>query len=247
MVDIFIFKTDIGVMGIKNIKRIFSGHFTQLIVFLLLLFIFRPFDVGMAYNAVWQLIFIGVLVTAVFNCHHPKKIKILAIFLGIPAIVFTSWIQFEPLIQLIIAARAFTVLFLLTCTISILINVVLRARVTVETLRGAICAYFLIGFVFAYVYVLIEAVRPGSFRFLPMEVVATSGFYVSQLMYFSFVTLLAIGYGDITAIGDLGQTCVIMEGVAGQFYLAILVARLVSVYSIFSQKKLIQEIEHLEK
>ncbi len=226
------------------IKRWFSGYFTQLLFFLLLLFVFRPFNFGVIYNAIWQCIFIGVMVSAVFNCHHPKKIRILALILGIPAVFFTAWIQFYPHFFVLLIARIATVLFLAVCTTSILVNVVLRARVTIETLRGAICAYFLIGFLFAYIYVLIELITPGSFHLLPIEGnVGSPGFFVSEFMYFSFVTLLAIGYGDITAIGDLGQTFVIMEGVAGQFYLAILVARLVSVYSIFSQKKILKKMD----
>ena len=55
-------------------------------------------------------------------------------------------------------------------------------------------------------------------------------------MYFSFVTLLTIGYGDITALKDLAQTCSILEGIAGQFYIAILVSRLVAVYSFYEHK-----------
>ncbi len=63
------------------------------------------------------------------------------------------------------------------------------------------------------------------------------------MLYFSFVTLLTIGYGDITAVKDTAQTAVIMEGIIGQFYIAILVARIVSIYSFFSDKKLIRTFE----
>jgi voltage-gated potassium channel len=52
------------------------------------------------------------------------------------------------------------------------------------------------------------------------------------MVYFSFITLIAIGYGDITPTGDVGQMFSVMEGLIGQFYLAILVARIVSVFAL---------------
>ena len=63
------------------------------------------------------------------------------------------------------------------------------------------------------------------------------------MLYFSFITLLTIGYGDIVAIKDVGQTATVIEGIIGQFYVAILVARLVAVYSFYSDKRLIRAIE----
>ncbi len=61
-------------------------------------------------------------------------------------------------------------------------------------------------------------------------------------MYFSFVTLLTIGYGDITPLQAISQTFVILEGIIGQFYIAILVARIVSVYSLMQDKELLAKV-----
>jgi hypothetical protein len=111
-------------------------------------------------------------------------------------------------------------------------------------LRGVICAYFLVAFLFAYTYTLVEYFLPGSF--LIQTVIATNLPLVhlfSELLYFSFVTLLTIGYGDIVAIREIGQTVVVIEGMVGQFYIAILVARIVSVYSFYSDKRLLRKIE----
>ena len=59
------------------------------------------------------------------------------------------------------------------------------------------------------------------------------------MMYFSFVTLITIGFGDITPLKDISQTVVILEGIVGQFYVAILVARIVSVYAFYADKELL--------
>jgi len=130
------------------------------------------------------------------------------------------------------------------CTVSTLYDVIRRARVTLETLRGVVCAYFMIAFVFAYIYCLLEYLIPGSFHLLVKDTnFVTYSRNLSQLMYFSFITLLTIGFGDITATLDISQTAVVLEGIIGQFYIAILVAKIVSVYSISSDKRLLNQIE----
>jgi len=106
----------------------------------------------------------------------------------------------------------------------------------------------MVAFVFAYVYYLIEFVTPGTFR-LATEGLSVFSYtqYLSEMLYFSFVTLLTIGYGDIVAIKDVGQTAAVLEGIIGQFYVAILVARLVSVYTFYGDKQLLKEFEHKQE
>ncbi len=63
------------------------------------------------------------------------------------------------------------------------------------------------------------------------------------MLYLSFITLLTIGFGDIVPIRDMGQTAVVLEGIIGQFYIAILVSRLVGIYSFNSNKRLLETLE----
>jgi len=85
---------------------------------------------------------------------------------------------------------------------------------------------------FALLYALIEVVYPGSFNLEHSHVYQTEKFYfAAEMVYFSFITLIAIGYGDITPVSDFGQMLTVFEGIVGQFYLAILVSRLVMIYS----------------
>jgi voltage-gated potassium channel len=217
--------------------RFFSGYFTQLMVFLFLLFVFRPYEWGRINTAVWELFFTGVFVSSIFNAHHPRKVKIVAICLSIPALFF-DWVSIlYPYQSLILLNLLFTILFLFVCTSSVLYNVVLRGRVTLETLRGVICAYFMIGFVFAFGYLLLEFLVPGSFRLLRADPnFSLHSLNLSQMMYFSFIVLLTVGFGDITPLSDLGQSLVVIEAVIGQFYVAILVARIVSIYAIYNRR-----------
>lgn len=223
----------------QTLCKLFCGQYNSLLGFLFLMFIFRPHTHSDIYLGIWKFLLAVVCFCAVFNCNHPRSIKIITGILAVPSIIL-SWFNLFHNAELVFVANAVvTVVFLLICTGSIVYDVVVKARVTLETLRGVICAYFMVAFVFGYIYYLIEFITPGSFQLLQQETFTyfyTQ--YLSEMLYFSFITLLTIGYGDIVAVKEVGQTAVVIEGIIGQFYIAILVARLVSVYSFYSDKKL---------
>jgi hypothetical protein len=76
------------------LKRLLLGDFKQLLVFLIFLFIFRPYNTGIDYVAIWNIFFTGVLLAAIFNCHHTIGIKISALILGIPTFIINWWSLF---------------------------------------------------------------------------------------------------------------------------------------------------------
>jgi len=224
-----------------DIKRLLSGLYTPFLISLLLLFILRPTDRGGLYVAIWQLCFIAVIIAAIFNCIRKNWERTLAISLAIPAIIF-NWLALAYMEKRFFlgAYLIFAFCFIFVAAASIVNQVVLHAKVTLETLRGVVCAYFLVAFAFAYTYYFIEFVDAGSFnQIFPDAVFMKHPHYLSEMMYFSFVTLLTIGFGDITPLVDSAKTFVIVEGIIGQFYIAILVSRLVAVYSIYSNKSII--------
>ncbi len=120
--------------------------------------------------------------------------------------------------------------FLITGVVSILSFVVAMDRVTLGAVLGGLCVYLLIGAAFTLAYINVEMLRPGSFNF---GIHGTPGDVVQlyDLLYFySFVSLLTIGYGDIVPISHLAQTLSVLEGVIGQLYLVFCVAALVGMY-----------------
>jgi hypothetical protein len=97
-------------------------------------------------------------------------------------------------------------------------------QVDSEHLYAALSAYLLAGVFFGLSYWVLEQLIPGSF--------ATPGdFSRVSAMYFSFVTLATLGYGDIVPRTDVTRGLAIVEGVGGQLFLAVMVARLVSLYA----------------
>lgn len=210
-----------------------SGYYNLLLTSLILLFIFRPYTDSLLYLAIWKLFLITVFLSVIFTQKHNKGIKIIATALS-AASISLSWINLLYKLDIaFISNTILTSIFIFICTSSIVRNVLIRARVTAETLKGVISAYFMVAFAFAYIYYLIEYLVPGSFHFIQHKTTLFSYTeYLSEMLYFSFGTLLTIGFGDITAITSIGQTAVIIEGIIGQLYVAILVARLVSIYSL---------------
>jgi Ion channel len=96
-----------------------------------------------------------------------------------------------------------------------------NAEISVLTVLGALCIYVLLGLSFAYVF---EAVGSlGSQPFFASQEGGTR----SDYMYFSFITLASVGYGDLTPQGGLGRALAVTEGLFGQIYLVTAVAALV--------------------
>jgi hypothetical protein len=100
-----------------------------------------------------------------------------------------------------------------------------HGAVDAERIYAALSVYILAGLAFAVVYWTYEQVWPGSFR------MASGELSLWRMIYFSFVTLASLGYGDIVPISDAARGMAILEVVSGQMYLAVLVARLVSLYA----------------
>ena len=99
--------------------------------------------------------------------------------------------------------------------------------ITADRIRGSILAYLLLGIVWCLAYQLVNMLVPGAFHF-PEEQIAQYGRLNHHLVYFSYVTLTTVGYGDITPVYPVARTLATAEGLIGQLYPAILIARLVS-------------------
>jgi uncharacterized membrane protein len=97
-----------------------------------------------------------------------------------------------------------------------------HVEISVLTVLGAVCVYVLIGLSFAFAYEVVGAF--GSQPFFASQEAGTRSEYV----YFSFITMATVGYGDLAAQGGLGRALAVTEGLLGQIYLVTAVAALVS-------------------
>ena len=221
----------------SSLHRFATGYYNLLLIILTAVIVLRPEVEDRHYIIAWKLLFVCMLLAAVFNAHSHRIVKWITAGLLIPILILGRITLSVEIPAIFIGNIVCTVLFIAITAGAILYDVVFRTRVTLETLKGAICAYLLLAIGFAYVYYLLEYLNPSSFLFTPGEFITVShSAYLSKMIYFSFMTVLSIGFGDIMAIHNLGQTIVIIEGIIGEFYLAILVARLVAAYTLYGSK-----------
>ena len=106
--------------------------------------------------------------------------------------------------------------------IAIAWSIVRRRRIDVQTVLGALCIYVLLGMFWAFAFAAIGAF--GSDPFFAQQANPTSASY----LYFAYVTLTTVGYGDLTASGNLGRALAVLDALLGQIYLVTVVALLVS-------------------
>ena len=121
----------------------------------------------------------------------------------------------------------FSILSVVGMIVVVLWQVYRPGPITGHRVRGAIAAYLLIAILFAYSYLLVSALVPGSFQ-IPAWVPQTGTARGEVFFYFSIVSLTTVGFGDITAIHPAARSLVMMEALIGQLYPAILIARLVT-------------------
>jgi len=124
------------------------------------------------------------------------------------------------------AAEIWKALILLLTAVLIVRRVLDRPTVTVQSIYGALSAYLIIGLMFAAFYAAIWHLSGGPF-FASRQPASTQTF-----QYFSFTTLTTLGYGDFTAISNSGRAIAVIEALAGQVFLATLVARLVAAFRV---------------
>ncbi|MST32203.1 hypothetical protein GHK86_05615 [Acidimicrobiaceae bacterium USS-CC1] len=117
----------------------------------------------------------------------------------------------------LVAAAVFAVMF-----VAVMTRVLRQQAVTIQTLFGAVCAYELLGFLFAGIY--------GGFGGLASRPFFGGPVNRSTYSYFSYITLTTAGFGDYTAKGDLARRFVAIEAVVGQVFIATTLARLVALF-----------------
>ena len=116
--------------------------------------------------------------------------------------------------------------FYITTTLVAARQVLFTGKITTNKIIGAICIFFLLGLIWAICYLLLMEVNPASFNNLEYQRWHDN---FSHIVYYSFVTLTTLGYGEITPAVPLTQFFAYLEAVTGLFYIAIIVASLVGV------------------
>jgi hypothetical protein len=120
-------------------------------------------------------------------------------------------------VALLSAAGLFALL-----AVMILADVARAELVTMDTVFGASTVYLALGLLWAMLYALLDLTNRGSFHML------TAKPHLQDFAYYSYVTLTTVGYGDVVPVSRPARGLAVIEGLVGQLYLAVMIARLVS-------------------
>ena len=202
--------------------------YTQLLTTLIANFVLAPFLRGNLGELVLSGIFLYtiILIVKTFSIRPIlfkffSGIAILAFILEIIGRLelYKSFGVYVFLIQGVFA------LYLAAAVYFILRDILFANQVTIDIIRGGICVYLLIGFVWALLYGIVASFDPQAFS-QPLIEAESYG----KSIYFSFTTLTTLGYGDIIPVSSWAKMLTNLEAIVGQLYPAILISILVSDY-----------------
>lgn len=205
-----------------------------LLIALLALIVGSPAVTRTGSSWLFELFFDGILLAGVYSVgpgKHRWPFLVLTVFtLGV------RWTEhLSGVFALDVGALFITVIWLAYAVWIIIAHLFQRRDVTVNTLLGAVVAYLLVAVAFTLVFEIIELQHPGSFSGLSVSAGDNRRELSSSLVYFSLVCMTTMGFGDIVPISNLARPLAALEGVFGQLYVAVMIARLVGLQIARSQ------------
>jgi len=210
---------------------VFRFSAVELLVTLGLLFVTSPFiEILPRGDLIEGLLLTLVMIFAVLAVGGRRRTLITAALLVTPALL-VKWADhvWPGTISPAIFPAAAVVFF--AYVVAHLLHFILRApRVDTNVLCAGIAGFLMLGLLWMLLYVLVARLDPRAFA-LPIGPDAPTTLDGFNAFYFSFVTLCTVGFGDITPVSKVAKMLAVIEGITGLFYVAVLISRLVSVYS----------------
>jgi hypothetical protein len=198
-------------------------RYGSLLLILVATYLLSAFTVGDLVSAVQVVLFLGVVLIALRTGRFQRRTgQLIAVSLLLGTVISVILKLVDSNGAGAALASLWTALILLLAVYLIVRQVLSAPQITEQSIYGALSAYLTIGLIFAAVYTAMWKFSGGQF-FANGEKPNSKLF-----QYFSFTTLTTLGYGDFTAAGDAGRAVAVLEAVAGQMFLATLVARLVA-------------------
>ena len=178
----------------------------------------------------WIILLSVCLLTCLYLVANRKSQLIFGGALAAAALVASWGGLFAPgVVQLILSCALYVAFF---AYIAIFLSRYLfhSEKISENMIFASVCLYLIVGLIWGFAYFIIEIMRPNS-----ISIAAGQGTFdpystLNELLYFSFVTLSTLGYGDVAPVTRIARSWAVIEAVFGQFYLAIVVARLVGLH-----------------
>ena len=211
------------------LDKAFEHRFRNFLILLILTLLSLPLEaLGNDYQSITLFFTSLTIIAGSFAMSRERMFLRLAVLVAIPAIL-ARWITFAFYTDVgDISGMIFSIMFFAVFLL-FLLKVLLRSkRITGDTILGAISIYLLIGITFAFGYQLVDHVVTGAFDY--NMVMRPEGLSLVDFIYYSFITMTTLGYGDITPLNGLVESMAYLEAVTGTLFTVIFIARLVSSY-----------------
>lgn len=214
----------------RALKRIWNTErwlSSLLVILVLTVFVLPPLVPGGALaRRLFDAFLCAVLVTGAFALSGDRVKRIAMTAIAIAAVLVRLWDAVAPSTSLELWVAASWVASVGMLSLMVLAQVMASGPVTRYRIEGAIAVYLLLGLAWAGAFHFVTLLQPGAFAGVSGEREV-----LRDLLYYSYVTLTTVGYGDITPVAPAARSLAILEALTGQLYPAILLARLVSLYS----------------
>ena len=200
-----------------------KSRFIYIIIAILLVILVTPFirHSGIAGHLITTLIAAMIPLTTFYALTADKNRAIVILLMAAPFVILDGMSLFFANRYLMIASIGFGTILYLYIIVLLVINILSYRVVTADLIYCAISTYFLIGVMWAGIYLILEGISPGSFSGVSDT---------ADLLYFSFVTLTTVGFGEITPQSILGKRLAVFEAAMGGIYLAVIIAMIVGRY-----------------
>lgn len=203
-------------------------HYSKLLTAIVLRLLVIPFLGGSFGEVVASFLLFSITVLIIESYRLKRSLFIVfaaiatfGFFLDI--VLILGWVP--RTVPLILAVQVIYFLFLGSAALLILQRILQTPRITMDIVRGGICVYLLLGYFWAILYGLINTFDANAFS----HTLLTESSYLNTL-YFSFITLTTLGFGDIVPVNDIASVLVVLEALVGQIYPTVFIGILVSGY-----------------
>ncbi len=198
---------------------------TSMVLIVLLPVFLGP--MGRAGQFILQALFMATVIAGVVAITRRRVYLVAALSLALPAVLLTLAIEHYATPNVTVARDIALLLLFAATAINMLHDILTATHVERDTVTGAICVYLFLGLIWALLYSVLLHFDPEAIRFARQDSEVAGPERFSTLLYYSFVTLTTLGYGDIQPVSSTAREAAWVEAVTGQLYLAVLIARLV--------------------